>query len=43
MAAATLCVVNSVCERASTVGVHNYEPFAYIGDDKPSRSHFANS
>ena len=43
MAAAKLCLVNSIFERASTVGIHNYEPFADIGDDKPSRSHFANN
>lgn len=41
MAAATLRIVNSICERASKVGIHNYEPFADIGNDKPSRSHFA--
>ena len=43
MAAATLRVVNSICARASTLGIHNYEPFADIGDNKPSRSHFANN
>ena len=41
MAIATLCVVNSICARTITVGVHNYEPLADIGDDKPSGSHFA--
>ena len=42
MTAAKLCPVNCIFERASTVGIHNYEPFADIGADKPSRSHFAN-
>ena len=39
MAAAKLCVVDSVQGRAKVVGVHNYEPFADIGDEKPSRSY----
>lgn len=36
IAAAKLCIVNSIQGRASTAGVHYYEPFANIGDEKPS-------
>ena len=43
MTAAKLCLVNFIFERASTVVIHDHEPFADIGDDKPSRSHFANN
>ena len=43
MTAAKLCLVNVIFERASTVGIQDYEPFADIGDDKLSRSHFANN